>query len=262
MSRPDLEPLDHRARLELAVADGLATEAERAELVALGGSVDDHRELSEAIALLLRPAFIPELAASVMGRIEPEQAERDERLSQLLSELLAAGESPEMAAEILASLDLGEDALPGLLQEAMATPPVDLSSGIYAALGLPDDARDEDGDEDEGAEVVAFPLAAPAPAASPAASALASGVERPVADHRARWGGLAAVISLAAAAVLAVMVSQPADESFELASVNTVAIEELLSGDQVFVQVMQMDEGAPTIIYIDELSDDAGGIPL
>ncbi len=263
MSRLDPETLDdsldRRAVLELAVADGLATPDERAELLALGGSLDAHLPLAQAIAELLRPSFLPDLAPDVMAQVAPQQAEQDQQLSQALAELLAAGESPEMAAEILAALQLEADPLSDLLNEALSAPPVDLSADIFASLGLPA-SQDEDEDEDEaqGAEIIAFP--APAPAAAPAASPAL----QPAANTTPlRWRP-AAVLAMAAAAVLAVVVGQGQSDplDFQIAAVNTVAIEELVSGDQVFVQVMQMDEGAPTIIFIDELSDDVGGIPL
>lgn len=259
MSRQDPETLDRRARLELAVADGHATEDERTELVALGGSLDEHLPLAHALAELLRPAWLPDLAPLVMEQIAPRQAALDQQLSDALSELLAAGESPEMAAEILASLQLEGDPLSDLINQAMATPPVDLSADIFAALGIPDG---QDEDEDEGAEIIAFPTVAPT--AAPAASLPVETSIQPAANHTPlRWRP-AAVLAMAAAAVLAVVVGQGQSDplDFQIAAVNTVAIEDLVSGDQVFVQVMQMDEGAPTIIFIDELSDDVGGIPL
>ncbi|RME27999.1 MAG: hypothetical protein D6798_03390, partial [Deltaproteobacteria bacterium] len=56
----------------------------------------------------------------------------------------------------------------------------------------------------------------------------------------------------------------PDQLAFELAPINHVDIEELSAGDEVMVQVLQIDENAPTIIYIDELGPpgDDGGTTL
>jgi len=46
--------------------------------------------------------------------------------------------------------------------------------------------------------------------------------------------------------------------SFELAAENTTEIEDLTVSDQAMVQVFQLEEGAPMIIYIDETADSNG----
>lgn len=195
---------------------------------------------------------------------------QDASLAPALRALLDAGDAPDLSDDVMAALGIAEaDEVGAHLRQAMSAPAPDLAGDVMAALGLAPAERDEDEDEQDqdsgGAEVIALPAA---PRAAPAASAIAPAAPaRPVAANTDTTWRFPAVALAAAAALLLFFTGAPSSVApdqlaFELAPINHVDIEELSTGDEVMVQVLQMDENAPTIIFIDELSEGDGGIPL
>jgi hypothetical protein len=80
-------------------------------------------------------------------------------------------------------------------------------------------------------------------------------------ERAARRPWLAGVAGLAAAAAALVIALGPwggetaAPYDYELAAVNTVEIEDISVGDDAIVQVLQFEDDAPTIIFIDVLAE-------
>ena len=200
----------------------------------------------------------------------------DDDLAPALRALLDAGEAPDLSDDVMAALGIADaDAVGSHLRQALAAPAPDLALDVMAALGLAPAARDEDEGDDEieadGAQVINLPVApraAPAALVAPPVALVAPPVAvRPVAANSDTTWRFPAIALAAAAALLLFFTGTPSPTSpellaFELAPINHVDIEELSTGDEVMVQVLQMDENAPTIIYIDELSADDGGMPL
>ena len=92
--------------LRVRAADGLASAADRAELAEVG--VD------------------AEVLAQAWGGVR-----------QLVLESLDGGEAPELADDVLSTLDL-DDGLAGLVAESLAAPPPDIASAVLDQLGLSD----------------------------------------------------------------------------------------------------------------------------
>lgn len=177
----------------------------------------------------------------------------DEAVGTPLRQALAT-EPVDLADDVMAALGL-QEGVGAPLREALAADEIDLSDDIMAALGLQAAEADDADDAAAAAEVVPLRLA-PAPAAAS------------VAPRRA-WAFPAGAMAAAAALLLVFTGSPPTSQAdslaFELAPINHVDIEELNAGEEVMVQVLQMDDNAPTIIFIDELEpldEDAGGTPL
>jgi len=154
---------------------------------------------------------------------------------------LAVSESGDIAAAVLAELGL-EDA-DADIGEALADPaggPDDLWGAIAAELGMPEQA--EVAARDEGV----------------AASSEAE-VVRPI------WWRLPAVGLAAAAALLLFVTGAPTQRdnsalAFELSDVNHVEIEDISTDSTAMVQVLQFDEDAPAIIFIDVIDDPDEGL--
>jgi len=297
MTQPRSPGPDRRQQLELRVADGLASAAEVEELLALEAQPDELLLLHDELGALLRPAWVPDLADAVMQELG--MAAADEPGRQLLRELLDGGAAPELAADVLrtvglddvdaqradglvralldggSALELADPVLVSLglstelsrhqalgqaLRAHQAAEHPDLADAVMVALGLHDasaSGSQDESDDDELAPVVWLTPAAATPPAHRRAGLLGAGL------------GFPAVALAAAAALLLFFSSAPVGSSpdqlaFELSPINHVDIEDISSGDQVMVQVLQLDDdNAPTIIYIDELDDtDEGGTPL
>lgn len=180
----------------------------------------------------------------------------------------AAGAAPDVAGDVLAALQADEPDLGAALRDAAGSPP-DVAGGVLAALGL-DEPAPEVGDALRTAAGPAPDLGGrvqevvqPAPASLPPA-ALPPAALAPAANQRRPgwpvWSGIAAAgVALAAAALLFVTpgtTNSLAPVSYELAAVNEVEIEDLTIGEEAMVQVLQFEEDAPTIIFVDVLDDD------
>ncbi|MCK6505207.1 hypothetical protein L6R53_17710 [Myxococcota bacterium] len=289
-----------RSLLTQALAPSSAPDLADAVMARIDGAADAaHRALVEDLRAALDGGPAPELADDVLMLLDLADDQPGHALRALLADedgpraeladgvlsaaglqdgavgpalraLLDGGDAPDLADDVMAALGLAEaDAVGAHLRQALAAPAPDLSGGVMAALGLAAAERDgdDDGDEDQdegGAEVIALPVA-PRPAAAPAA--VAPRLARPAAANSDTTWRFPAVALAAAAALLLFFTGAPSSVApdqlaFELAPINHVDIEELSTGDEVMVQVLQMDENAPTIIFIDELSEDDGGIPL
>lgn len=163
-----------------------------------------------------------------------------------LGPALAAGEAPPLADAVMARLAEGES-LPGLggVLAAEAGAPPSLWEGVASRLDL----------ETRGREVE------PAgPGSGPGAPVVL------LAERRRGWLPLAGIAAAAAAAVLAV-IGMPAERASdghgELAAhihleSGHADIEEISAGPEAMVQVLQFEDDAPTIIFIDELEAPGG----
>ena len=163
--------------LSVKAADGLASAADLAELVAAGIEPRQWDAVRALLGEALRPPAVPDLAVDVLVALELSEdadisplvfdafaptdadtldisgdviaslelagAEDDASLSELLSESLAPGAAPDLVGGILAALELAEDTdTSALVQGALAPAgaPPELSGGIFAALGLEEEA--------------------------------------------------------------------------------------------------------------------------
>ena len=171
----------------------------------------------------------------------------------LLGELLRTGlpeEEPDLADAVMVAIGAADQATPlGELLSTGAGQSPELWSGVAEALGL---ATEEAADSDATDEA---PMAAVVPL-------------RPA----RRWSQLGAIgVAMAAAAALLLVVkgspqgSSPTEMAFRLAPVNSVQFEDMYS-EAAMVQVIEQDDGGPTIIYIyeppDEDAGEAGGARL
>jgi len=159
---------------------------------------------------------------------------------------LAAGEAPPLADAVMAQLAEG-GALPGVggvLTEAAGQPP-SLWEGVASRLDVDASGREVD-------------AVGPAPGADERVVLL---------DARRRsWLPLAGIAAAAAAAVLAVVgmpTERASDGHGELAAhihleSGHADIEEISAGPEAMVQVLQFEDDAPTIIFIDELEEPGG----
>ena len=293
MTNPRQPGLDRREELELRAADGLASSDELAQLRALGVDPAAFAPLRDLLTQALTPASMPDLADAVMAQVDPQAARAHQALAQDLRSALDAGPSPELADDVLMLLDLADDQTGHALRDLLAprssqvgAAQLDLADAVLAATHLEDDdlapalraLLDAGEAPDLSDDVMAALGIADADAvgshlrqalAAPAAEALVAPpvAVRPVAANSDTTWRFPAIALAAAAALLLFFTGTPSPTSpellaFELAPINHVDIEELSTGDEVMVQVLQMDENAPTIIYIDELSADDGGMPL
>lgn len=201
--------------------------AEPPDLVAgifaeLGLQETQSPDLRDALASRGQP---PELAAAVMDEVGEGTSVGDAVRAAF------SAEQPELwdgiAAELEISTAVGEH-----LREASQHETPELWSGVAAALDL---------------EIADTPVSSEPP-------------EGQVVPFRS-WvsGGLGVVLAVAAAALLMVVSTHPEQSAlesvFDVASVvdNTAAIEELESSPDAVVQFFQTEDGAPTILYINEL---------
>jgi hypothetical protein len=142
--------------------------------------------------------------------------------------------APDVSGAVMAELGLDAPASLGDLLREEAGPAPDLWPAIAGEIGV----------EDTGVN-------------TPDATAPRPDAE--VIRFEQRWAFPAVGMAAAAALLLFFGGTTPpvSDESlaFELSPVNHVEIEELTSFEGAMVQVMQLDEHAPTIIFISELED-------
>ncbi|NOY24291.1 MAG: hypothetical protein GXP62_00300 [Oligoflexia bacterium] len=293
MTTPQPGELDRRQHLEVLVADGVATSAQAAELGALGGDSDAFVHVRGLLAQILRPPTTVDLADDVMlalGLDTATAAARDvlvdaldpglapdlapavlqalglptDDVGELIHEALDAGDAPDLSDDVLAALGLSEDAVDGYsvsdaLHDSLTTSPIALADDVMVALGIGGAARSKAATSRDSLA----PLTPRRPRLAPPTRQLRPSASTP---GMARWRFPAVAVAAAAALVLFFTVGPvglaPDQQAFRLAAINHVHIEDLTAGDQVMVQVMQFDENAPTIIFIDDMSEDEGGIPL
>lgn len=266
MTLPRLEDLAARA------AAGLATEDELCELAAALESDDDALGLAEA---LRAEAGEIDLAADIMAAIEPVPDEAwldgfaDGQLEPARRAELAARLSP---ADHRRLADIGQISTAlreGLAREAGPAP--DLWAPIARAIGVADPeavpgwqpallaeaVRAEAGSVNVVEAVMARvrPAAATEPAPLPFWRRLFQGISLPA-------------LGMATAAALVLLFPRPPAPgvgvafTFDVAPVNHVAIEEISAGPDAMVQVLQFDQDAPTIIFIDEAPGAGEGATL
>jgi hypothetical protein len=137
---------------------------------------------------------------------------------------------------------------------------------VEAVGGLPDLGgllRDAAGPAPDLADAIMAELAIGAPAAADSPTPDSPTPDSPTPDNvvrlRPRWAQVGMVMA-AAAALLLVVSGGPegggvdADAvAWELSPMNELDIEEMES--DAMVQIFQFDEGAPTIIWVDEMDD-------
>ena len=167
----------------------------------------------------------------------------------------AAGEPPDLAARVVEELGVAAPDL-GLHLGQAAGPAPDVSDAVLSQLGLAAEPVEL------GAALQA--AAGPAPVLQDAVAGAVQARSRPTEGEgtlhtlprrRTPVWPVVACGALAVAAALLFYVS-PSDSdaepvSFELAAVNEVEIEDLTVGDDAMVQVLQFEEDAPTIIFVD-----------
>lgn len=261
--------IDEPARLALvsALAVDRAPELADAVMAQLGVAEWDSRLLADALGG--GPA--PELADAVfaqLGLADPSAG--------LLAALLA-DDAPELADDVMAQLGFDDLAFAGL-RDALAAPRgPDLWGAVSASLDLDDDAAAAaawPADRDALRAALADPAGAPD---LRDAVMVRLGLEQPVlrlpvganaspAAAPRSWG-FAGVALAAAAALLLVFTRPVAPESdavmaVQLSAINNVEIEELSVSEDAMVQLLQFDENAPTIIFIEDLGSDEEGATL
>lgn len=196
-----------------------------------------------------QPPDVASATLAAMGQPEPAAGVQEALHA-------AAGAPPDVAQGVLERLELPTSSLRTALSDA-AGPAPDITGAVFAELGLeqaPGTLRD-----------ALRSAAGPAPdlgsalrgAVEGAPGTTAAALPTPANTDRQRfpmWSALAVGAAALAAAVL-FFVSPDADHtepvSFELAAVNEVEIEDLTVGDEAMVQVLQFEEDAPTIIFVD-----------
>ncbi len=167
----------------------------------------------------------------------------------------AAGEPPDLAGRVLDELGTSAPTVGRTLQAAAGTAP-DVSEAVLGQLGLGPVTLDV-GDALGKAAGAAPDLWSAVEGAVVARGGLEEGQETHPATRHPRtrvWPVLVAGALALAAAVLFYV--SPAEEnaepvSLELAAINEVEIEDLTVGDDAMVQVLQFEEDAPTIIFVD-----------
>jgi hypothetical protein len=250
----------------LGIADpgaGLLGEALRADAPELADGVLAALGIADPGAGLLGEALradAPELADDVLaalGIADPGAG--------LLGEALRA-DAPELADDVLAALGIA-DARVDLRGALHAGPAPALWDAVAADLGIeadPDALPGWPADADLVRAALVDPRGAP-DVAGPVMARL--GLERPVRRAAPRSYGFAGV-ALAAAAALLLVFTRPlaplseAGLALQLSPINQVEIEELSASEGAMVQVLQFDENAPTIIFIEDLGGDAEGATL
>ena len=269
-----------------ALRQGLAR-----ELVdeALAGEVLDvvaperERGLESALAALRgglreeRPE--PGLADAVLAQVEPEETlgrqlsafadgELDGAARETLAAVLAADPAARRALNAWARI--GQELRCGLAAEAAAIELSPVWEAVSAELGiasrsdwtadLAEALRAEAGEVDLADRVMAELLPAVAPLRPVA-------VAQPVRPAARWWLRLPALTLLASAAALLLLlhgaplpdgggVQDPvlalAEPVLEIGATNVIEIEDLQVAEDAMVQVFQLDDGAPMVIFIDE----------
>lgn len=232
--------------------------------------------LAEGLRREAGPA--PDLAALVMAEVAPAEDAllhgfADGQLDVSARAAVAARLASDPAARAELAEIAGLSAAIGEAVRASRGPAPALWDGVAAAIGLDPDAvpgwdpallreavRAEAG---PAPSLVASVLAAIQPAPS-----------RPVvAEKQPFWrrlfeGWSLPALAMGAAAALALafpMAPPPASEdalSYSLSPVNHVEIEDISSEGEAMVQVLQFEDDAPTIIFIDEGPTDGEGATL
>jgi len=245
--------------LELLSADGLATPSQEAELRAAGMDPAAGQALRIALKAALSPGG-PEV--ELAGAVVRETGLADPSLA--LKAALAVDVQIDVVDAVLGELGLedGWSAIHAGLQIDDAEIP-DLVDAVMveAVGGVPDLGgllRDAAGPAPDLADAIMAELAIGAPAAVDSPTP-----DSPTPDNvvrlRPRWAQVGMVMAAAAALLLVVSggpegggVDQD-DVAWELSPVNELDIEEMES--DAMVQIFQFDEGAPTIIWVDEMDD-------
>ncbi len=240
--------------------------------------IDDGDDLSGLIAAALAAGPAPDIAGPVLDALDIEDLDMIADLGGLVAEALDGGPAPELAGDVLDALGMSYDLSGDIRAVLDGGEAPDLWADISAQLDGTTDAGDllrEALAADAGEiDIVAAVLAelglevAPAPTTS-----------QPAAEVVPLFGGRAAlmgtILAIAAAALLYVVPGAPVEAPIEpsadsfaynIQDNNEVEIEELESSPDAMVQIFQTEEGAPTIIFIDEM-EDAGaetsqGVPL
>ncbi|MFH1465358.1 MAG: hypothetical protein ABIO70_13305 [Pseudomonadota bacterium] len=246
-----------------AFAEGLGAEAEGLDL-------------ADAVLVAIQEAEAPELALSALADGELSGAAREAATALLaadpealrflneaarLGQVLRQGLAREVGAEDLSPIWEGVAATLGLAEETSlveATLAQALVAGIEAEAGPIDIA-----DLVMGRIAPAPPAEASAPEAAPERQP--APVARPIRPPWYRRLPVLALIGAAAALLLVLQVVgpdgqpiMPADQPdalspvLELAAVNDTEIEDLEVAESAMVQVFQLDDGAPMVIFIDE----------
>jgi hypothetical protein len=222
--------LDIRSLVSGALSDDSPPELADDVLAAIGGDAG----LRSLVDDVLGTDEIPELADAVLDALGIE-----DELGALVSESLDAGEAPDLWSGVATQLDGNTDA-GELLREAMAADidNVDIADAVMAELGL------------NGA--------AAAPTAKPSGAEVV-----PLFGGRSVLMGT--ILAIAAALLLYIVPGAPVEAPYEpsgegfaynIQDNNSVEIEELESSPDAMVQIFQTEEGAPTIIFIDELGEE------
>jgi len=278
--------------LTLRADDGLATPEELLELSRAGVDIEEWSVARTTLLEVLADPS-PEIADDVLIRIEADHVHR----GLAISAVLKSNHKPDLVKGVLSALNICEKMDVGLdlragVDEADCP---DLSDAVLSSLGFDEDIgrlslgeflREDDDpvnlwdgisgelqDQVMGDEVKAAVIEAAG--SIDVSDAVMSRVTRnsrsrmtPL-SRRTLMGGM-----LAAAAALLLVVSPNTDSSFddmelalgEFSDVNEIEIEDLESSPDTMVQIFQLEQGAPTIIFIDELVqnefDDAEGVPL
>jgi hypothetical protein len=251
----------------------------------LGDAVVGPSELRPALRAALDAGTAPELADSILAA----SGARADGLGGMLREALDGGAAPDLMGGVFAELGIElSDAGIGDALVAGSGPTPNLGDAVMAAVGadtgespLADAVAAQAGPTPDlwasiAAEIGAEPAesAGPEDMVSPAAASPAAEIIE-LAPRRRWWLPAAGVAAAAAAAVLAVVglpTERVSDGHGALAAhihleSGHAEIEEISAGPDAMVQVLQFEEDAPTIIFIDVLEEPDGsdgdeGVPL
>ena len=219
----------------------------------LDRTIAEESDVGEWVRASLGVPVVPSLASSVMDELGIARGDAD-----VADALLAgAGPVPAIADEVMRAVASGA-AVPGIADAigASAGPAPRLWDSIADEIGAPaanEPASLQHGSEEKGRETTVVELPA-----------------------RRRWwvptAGLAAAAAAAVFAVVGLPTERASDGQGDLAAhihleAGRSDIEEISAGPEAMVQVLQFEEDAPTIIFIDELEEPVGaegeeGVPL
>ncbi len=255
--------MDRLEHLAARAADGLATPAELDELAAGLESADEAALLREALVFEAGAVDVSDgvmgalelddvlLSAFADGQLDPARREQvAARLSRDADARALVGAFAGISAEVREAVSLERGPAPSLWPQVARQIGVDpeLVPGWDGAL-LAEAVRAEAG----AVDVVPAVLAAVRPRERAPAAAEPSGLMRWLQSWSLPAFGLAA----AAALLLSFPTSAPESDgalSFRLAPINHVQIEDISTDSaDAMVQVLQFDEDAPTIIFIEEV---------
>ncbi len=269
-----LDEVDTGPALRAALDAGAAPEL--GDDVLEGAGLEDVA-IGRAVREALYAGPTPELADDTLAATG--QADLDLDIGAMLRDALG-GPAPDLSRDVLAAIGATEPDYGALLRAGMGEAP-DLAGDVLAAIGA-------DAEEDliaaalvEGAGAApdlwsAIAAEVGVPEAAPGAPEPALAEVVPLAPRR-RWWLPAAGLAAAAAAAVLLVVGLPGERDSNLhpavashihiEAVNEVEIEEIAVAPDANVQVLQFEEGAPTIIFIEDIEDsdgvdDAEGVPL